>query len=162
MHRRTLLYSALATVLATPMAQAQQSISDQVRAKAELAVRQFQQASGGPLDFTERSLERVELLLNEASRYFQQTNEQDRDTLVELLGCYVLQVARTEFSGDFFWHQDLPLLVVGEPLFHVALFPFPKVRGRLAGDKGDNIPFFYQGFAERARAREAGKRVLFT
>jgi hypothetical protein len=143
------------------MAHAQQSVAEQVKAKAELAVKQFQGPAGGTLNYTEASLERIEALLNEASHYHNQMNERDRSALIELMGCYVLQVAQVEFSGEFLWHQDLPILVVGEPVFHVALFPFAKVRGRLSGDKGDNIPFFYQGFAQRARTREPGTRALY-
>jgi hypothetical protein len=31
----------------------------------------------------------------------------------------------------------------------------------VSGDPTDNIPFFYQGFAEMAGALPAGKRTLF-
>ena len=53
------------------------------------------------------------------------------------------------------------MLVVGEPKFHVALMAFDKVRGRLAGDKGDNIPFFYEGFAARVKSAVPGTKVLY-
>ena len=36
-----------------------------------------------------------------------------------------------------------------------------KVRGRLSGDKGDNIPFFYAGFSDRARTAEKGINALY-
>lgn len=161
MRRRSLICSILTFSLGARMAHAQQSLADQVKAKAELAVKQFQAPAGGNLNYTEASLKSIESLLNEASQYHQKMNEKDRNALVELMGCYVLQVAHVEFSGKYAWYQDLPLLVVGEPVFHVALFPFGKVRGRLSGDKGDNIPFFYQGFAQRARARKAGTHALY-
>jgi hypothetical protein len=53
------------------------------------------------------------------------------------------------------------VLIVGEPLFHVAMITFDKVRGRLSGDASDNIPFFYDGFAERARKAEPGMRAFY-
>jgi hypothetical protein len=50
---------------------------------------------------------------------------------------------------------------VGEPDFHVALMTWDKVKGRLRGDAADSIPFFYDGFAERARQAEPGVRALY-
>src|SRR5262249_566979 len=48
------------------------------------------------------------------------------------------------------------VLVVGEPSFHVALLSCPRVALRLKGDPADNIPFFYDGFAKRAKAGRPG------
>ena len=53
------------------------------------------------------------------------------------------------------------MLVVGEPVFHVAMVAWDKTRGRLAGDTADNIPYFYAGFRASARKGEPGKRVLY-
>ena len=53
------------------------------------------------------------------------------------------------------------MLVVGEPAFRVAMIARDKVRGRLSGDRGDNLPFFYQGFAERVRRAEPGDDALY-
>jgi hypothetical protein len=36
-----------------------------------------------------------------------------------------------------------------------------KVRGRVGGDEADNIPFFYAGFAERARKAVPGDDALY-
>jgi hypothetical protein len=41
------------------------------------------------------------------------------------------------------------------------MITWDKVAGRLKGDKADSIPFFWQGFAERARERKPGTDVLF-
>jgi hypothetical protein len=38
---------------------------------------------------------------------------------------------------------------------------FDKVRGRLSGDLGDNIPFFYEGFSERVRNATPGTSALY-
>ena len=61
------------------------------------------------------------------------------------------------------WHEphDQPVLVVGEPAFHVALMTWNKVRGRLGGDAADNLPFFYDGFAATARQAVPGRRVIY-
>jgi hypothetical protein len=47
------------------------------------------------------------------------------------------------------------------PQFHVAIITFDKVRGRLGGDKADNIQFFYQGFSERVRSAKPGTKALY-
>jgi hypothetical protein len=105
----------------------------------------------------------VEELLDEASQYEAQLDEPTKKALVELLGSYILAVASRAYGGEFRWfdQRDQPVLVVGEPAFHVAIITFDKVRGRLSGDEGDNIPFFYEGFAERVRAAIPGTRALY-
>jgi hypothetical protein len=72
-------------------------------------------------------------------------------------------VGRREFGGRYLWHdeRDQPVLVVGEPNFRVAMIAWDKVRGRVGGDAGENIPFFYAGFAERARQAKAGDDALY-
>jgi len=72
-------------------------------------------------------------------------------------------VGRRQFGGRYFWHDqyDAPILVVGEPSFHVALVSWPRVALRLKGDPADNIPFFYDGFAKRAKAGRPGDRAIF-
>ena len=74
-----------------------------------------------------------------------------------------LEVARREFGGDYFWSDEKiqPVLVVGEPDFHVALMTWNKVRGRMSGDPADNIPFVYTGFKDRVRRGEPGTDALY-
>ena len=136
-------------------------MTNQVQINAASAVQQFQERAGGRLDYSSASLQAVEEMLAEASDY--PINVETKGALIELLGCYILEVGFREFGGKWSWHEERqqPLLVVGEPVFHVAMLAFDRVRGRLAGDAGDNIPFFYSGFAERARQAEPGSRVLF-
>ena len=54
-----------------------------------------------------------------------------------------------------------PVLVVGEPMFCIALYPFAKVRGRLGGDVSDNIPFYYAGFRQRVDNGLPGDDALY-
>ena len=41
------------------------------------------------------------------------------------------------------------------------MITWDKVRGRLGGDEADNLPFFYDGFAERVRRAAPGIRALY-
>jgi hypothetical protein len=102
-------------------------------------------------------------MLAEAVEYADQMDQESVDALVQLMGSYILQVAYMEHGGVFYWHdaEDQPVFVVGEPAFRVALLAFSKVRGRLSGDEGDNIPFFYSGFSERARSATPGTNALY-
>lgn len=139
------------------------SLELQVKEKADLAVAQFQGRADGRLDYTEKSLTTVEELLEEAVQYTDQMPERDINALVELLGSYILEVAHRTHGGSFYWQEqrNQPVLVVGEPKFHVAIMTFDKVRGRLGGDKADNIPFFYEGFSSRVRSATPGTRALY-
>jgi hypothetical protein len=102
-------------------------------------------------------------MLEEASAYVAELDEAVVTGLVQQLGCYVLEVGRRAFGGQYFWHDEgqQPILVVGEPAAHVAIMTWSKVTGRLTGDVADNIPFFFNGFAEKAAAPEPGADVLF-
>lgn len=137
------------------------NMTNQVQANAASAVEQLQGRAGGKLDYSPASLSIVEEMLAEASG--QSLKPDARDALIELIGCYILEVGFREHGGKFGWFEEgkQPVLVVGEPAFHVAMIAFEKVRGRLSGDVGDNIPFFYQGFSDRAHEAKPGTRALY-
>jgi hypothetical protein len=115
------------------------------------------------LDYSEASLALVEELLDEASDHVDTMSEQTVRNLAEQIGCYILEVARRMYGGRYQWYGDrnAPVLVVGEPEFRVAMHTWDRVRGRLAGDEADNIPFFYDGFARRVRSATPGTDVLY-
>lgn len=138
-------------------------LEGQVADKAKRAVDQLRDRSGDLLDYSESSLSVVEEILAEASAYVDEMPEDQTEALVHLLGSYILEVGRREFGGKYYWHdgRDQPVLVVGEPDYRIAILALDKVRGRLSGDDAENIPFFYQGFAARARNPEPGTDVLY-
>jgi hypothetical protein len=136
-------------------------MTNQIQENAASAVEQLQGRSGGRLDYSPKSLSAVEEMLAEASK--QSLAPKSREALIELLGCYILEVGLREHGGKYayFEARKQPVLVVGEPAFHVAMITFDKVRGRLSGDLGDNIPFFYQGFSDRVREAVPGTNALY-
>lgn len=136
---------------------------DEISRSAGNAVAMCQSRSGGGLDFSEASLTVVEDMLAEAAAWANDMTQGQIRTLTQDFGCYILEVAHRTFGGKFYWfdERDQPVLVVGEPEFRVSLMTWDKVRGRLPGDEGDNIPFFYTGFAERARRAEPGTDALY-
>ena len=138
-------------------------LGSQVLEKARLAVTQFQKRAAGRLDYSEQSIAVVEEMLAEASLYRKQMSAADEKALVELMGSYVLEVAHRQLGGSYKWHdgRSQPVLVVGQPKFSVAIMTFDKIRGRLSGDKADNIVFFFRGFVERVKSAKPGTNALY-
>lgn len=130
---------------------------------ATKAVEMCASRNGMKLDYTETSLAVVEDMLAEAAAYSDSMTPDQLTILAQDFGCYILEVGRREFGGRYSWfdQRDQPVLVVGEPTFRLALLAWDKVRGRLSGDEGDNIPFFYAGFAARARRAKPGDDALY-
>lgn len=135
----------------------------EVQRMAAMALENLQERTGGALDYSVQSLIAIEDILAEASQYFSQLADEQVRGLVQQVGCYILEVAYKKFGGQYLWHdgQDAPVLVVGGPDKQVAIVTWGKVRGRLAGDVGDNIPFFFEGFLERAASAPAGTKALY-
>ena len=139
------------------------AIHEEVLATAERAVAALQERAGGRLDGSVASLKVVDEMLVEVSEYVADLDEAVVTSLVQQLGCYVLEEVRRAYGGEYFWHEqgEQPVLVVGEPQAHVALMTWSKVTGRITGDAGDDIVFFFDGFAARAAQPEPGSNVLF-
>jgi hypothetical protein len=140
-----------------------EALIDIVIASAERAVKQLQPRAAMPLDFTEQSLRSVDELLAQFAAARGEYSEKDLVTIERLVGCYILEVGRRTFGGAYRWfdQRKQPVLVVGEPTFHVAMITWDKVRGRMAGDEADDIPFFFEGFASRVRRGKPGDHVLY-
>jgi hypothetical protein len=138
-------------------------LTKQVTLAAERAEAMCESRSGEVLDYSEASLAVVEDMLAEAARFAADMAAKQVSLLTEDFGCYILEVGRREFGGRYAWldQRGQPVLVVGEPAFRVALLAWDKVQGRLSGDEADNVPFFYAGFAERARLAKPGTDVLY-
>lgn len=138
-------------------------LTAEVQSVAAGMVEAHQAEADGRLDYSEESLAVVEALLDEASDFVDLMSEEQVDFVARKFGCYILEVARRKWSGRYLWHpdRDAPVLVVGEPEFRVAMLTWDKTNGRLSGDKADNIPFFYAGFAEQVRDAANGVNVLY-
>jgi hypothetical protein len=138
-------------------------VPNQIVRSAEKAVSMGEERGSGQLDYSMASLAVVEDILAEVNQWSAELTEEDITTLVQDFGCYILEVGRREFGGRYLWYEDRdqPVLVVGEPVFRIAIITWDKVRGRLGGDEGDNLPFFFAGFAERVRQAVPGTDVLY-
>src|SRR5690606_37588944 len=97
----------------------------------------------GKLDFSVNSLKVIDDMLEEASDFYEEMNDNQRQNLINTVGSYVFEVARKNYGGRYFWYDKLnqPILVTGQPEFEVSILVFDKVKGRLENGKEDNIPF---------------------
>jgi len=113
------------------------------------------------LDFSVKSLDVVDNVLEEASDFYEEMNEQQRQNLITSVGSYIFEVARRNFGGRYFWYDHLnqPILVTGQPDFEVSIIAFDKVKGRLENGKEDNIPFYFAGYVERVQNKQSGMIV---
>ena len=134
----------------------------QIMQMADDAVAASRDRGGGLLDFSEQSIEIVEEMLDEAARFIETLNPGQQAGLVQQMSCYLMEVGRRTYGGSYYWHdgRDKPLLVVGEPVFRIAMLPWDHVQNRLHGDPAENIPFYYSGFRKRVRHAEPGEDVL--
>jgi hypothetical protein len=138
-------------------------LADDVRVTAEDAVAVLVDEYGDALDFSVPSLVLVDEVLDRYAQLLADAPEQAVRNFSQMVGCYVLEVGRRELGGTYqWWHErNAPVLVVGEPDFHVSLLAADKVAGRLNGDRSDSIPFLYEGFAERARTATPGTSATY-
>lgn len=113
-------------------------------------------------DYSVGSLQLLDDLLDEAGDYYENMSVERRQEIVEMAGAYLFEVARKAHGGQYFWYdaQQQPILVAGLPEFEISLLAYDKVRGRLVNGAEDNIPFFYQGFAERVQRAKPGDKAL--
>lgn len=113
-------------------------------------------------DYSVASLEVIEELLQEASDYLPDMPSERVDQIVEQVGAYVFEVARRNFGGMYLWYdaREQPILVTGMPEFEISLLAYDKVRGRLENGPEDNIPFFFEGYAERVRNAKPGDKAM--
>lgn len=125
-----------------------------------MAAKDFQWATEVPLDFTAASMQGVEEVLDSAHKG--RVNEQTQMEMINLLGSYVLHTAKLLHGGVFQMYQERPqpLLVTGLPNYSVAMLAMDKVAGRIKGDEGDNIPFFYDGFVRALERATPGSKAL--
>ena len=117
----------------------------------------------GDFDFSIRSLEEVDELLEEMSDYI--IEDDVMYNMYTMIGSYVFETARRNCGGRYYWMQDeeQPILVVGEPDFSVAIKAWEKVRERLENGEEDNIPFYIEGFiahVEKGKLKKGYKAIV--
>lgn len=124
---------------------------------AEKCVKNFEGRFDG-LDFTEQSLKVIDNILDELSDFYPEMEEDQQNGIINLIGSYVFEVARRNFGGKYFWHdqRNQPILVTGQPEFEISIIVFDKIKGRIINGQEDNISYFFEGYSERVRNAKNG------
>jgi hypothetical protein len=127
----------------------------QVAGFAQQAVDATRDRGRGVLDYSEESLKIIEEMLEEISV---SGSSAKAESMATIFGSYILEIGRRQFGGRYCWYQkgNQPVLVVGEPRFRIAIITLDRVRGRMRGDRADNIPFFFDGFSSSVRKAKPG------
>ncbi|MCE3259898.1 MAG: hypothetical protein K0S12_1539 [Bacteroidetes bacterium] len=131
--------------------------SKQLMAEAQQCVEQFGARFKG-LDYSVESLKVVDAILDEAAGFQNNMEEAQVRGVIQRTGSYIFEVARKNYGGKYYWYEKMeqPILVTGQPQFEISLLAFEKVKGRLEKGSEDNIPFFFEGYAERVRNAKKG------
>lgn len=141
----------------------QQQFIHKATNSAEKIVRAFNTKYDGAFDYSIRSLNILDNLIEDFSDFTDHSDEEIIDDFCVQAGSYVLEVARRNYGGVYFWEDDLkqPMLKTGLPDFEVSILAFEKVRNRIMNGDEDNIPYFFKGYSECIRKAEKGSVVTF-
>lgn len=145
------------------MSSLKNELYDEIQAWAQNAIFNSPTWSINQLDYTEKSISVIELILSEMSEKSLMLSEEQVTMMTQEYGCYILFTAYKLYGGEFFWNNqhEQPMLIVGEPAAVIALLTWNKVKGRLVGDKADHIGYFFDEFSKEAAKPELGKHIMF-
>lgn len=138
------------------------AFTTQMIQNSKICVDHFKEKYPNLLDYSEKSLEYIEEILDEASDFKDQLQEQQRSWIINIIGSYVFEVARTNYGGKYYMldQKNQPILVTGQPKFEISIVVFDKIAGRIDNGKEDNIPFFFQGYSERVKNCKKGDKAM--
>ncbi|MDF3027074.1 MAG: hypothetical protein K0S23_1381 [Fluviicola sp.] len=141
----------------------QQEFISMATGNAERIVRAFNSKYDGAFDYSIRSLNVLDSLIEDFSDFADLSDEEIIDDFCAQAGSYILEVARRNYGGTYFWQDSLrqPLLKTGLPDFEISILTFEKVKNRIVNGDEDNIPYFFKGYSERVRKAAKGDEVIF-
>ncbi len=113
-------------------------------------VQNMQQYFDTPLDYSVESLAEIDEMLDGLGKRREELKKEAFFDLYSMTGCYVFEVARRNYGGEYFWieEEQQPGLAAGHPDFLVVIKVWEKVKGRLTKGEEDNIPFYIAGYQE--------------
>ncbi|MNJ86607.1 hypothetical protein D3C87_41110 [compost metagenome] len=141
----------------------QQEFISKATVNAEKIVRSFNSKYDGAFDYSIRSLNVLDSLIEDFADFTDLSDEEIIDDFCAQAGSYILEVARRSYGGTYFWedHSQQPILKTGLPDFEISIKTFGKVKNRIVNGDEDNIPFFFKGYSERVRNAQKGEVVIF-
>jgi len=109
------------------------------------------------LDFSIKSLSVIENFLEQTSKFYNKIGKDQLEAITNKTGCYILEVARQNFGGKYYWYDKLnqPILVTGQPEFEMSLLAVEKVKARLKNGIENNIVFFFEGYINGVKDKKS-------
>lgn len=141
----------------------QQEFIGKAIGNAEKIVRAFNTKYDGAFDYSIRSLNVLDSLIEDFSDFADFSDEEIIDDFCAQAGSYILEVARRNYGGVYFWEDKMeqPMLKTGLPDFEISILTFEKVKNRIVNGDEDNIPYFFKGYSDCVRKAEKGSAVTF-
>lgn len=141
----------------------QQEFISKATSNAEKIVRAFNTKYDGAFDYSIRSLNVLDSLIEDFSDFADLSDEEIIEDFCVQAGSYILEVARRSYGGIYFWEDNLnqPMLKTGLPEFEVSILAFEKVKNRIINGDEDNIPYFFKGYSECVRKAVKGSVAMF-
>src|SRR5215203_2874305 len=87
--------------------EAQQQFIDDSISNAERFVQSFNEKYDGAFDYSENSLEALDELIESFADFADEIDEEMKSDLIAQAGSYILEVARRNFGGRYFWYDQL-------------------------------------------------------
>ncbi|MDR2221880.1 MAG: hypothetical protein LBE34_03975 [Flavobacteriaceae bacterium] len=111
------------------------------------------------LDYSVDSLKVVDNILDDIACHYEDIDDSILHIIVTLTSSYIFEVAKRNFGGKYYWHEQLqqPIFVTSQPHFEVSLLVFEKVKRRLKYGYDDHIPLFFDGFVNSVLREESAK-----
>jgi hypothetical protein len=143
--------------------QVQQEFINKATFNAERIVRAFNVKYDGAFDYSIRSLNVLDHLIEDFGDFANLSDEEMISDFCAQAGSYILEVARRNFGGAYFWEDNLeqPILKTGLPDFEISLLTFGKVRDRIVHGELDNIPHFFRSYMDKIRTAQKGDSITF-
>lgn len=145
------------------MTSVKNGIYEEIEAWANNAVFNSSSWSINQLDYSEKSISVVEIIIGEFADKNLSLSDDQIAMISQEYGCYLLYTAQKIYGGEFYWNEayQQPMLIVGEPDASIVLMTWNKVKGRLMGDKADHLGYFIDEFGKDAKAIQTGKKVFY-
>lgn len=141
----------------------QQEFIGKATSNAEKIVRAFNSKYDGAFDYSITSLSVLDHLTEDFADFADLSDEEMIADFCEQAGSYILEVARRNYGGTYFWEDELqqPLLKTGLPDFEITLLTFGKVKARIVYGESNNIPDFFKKYTNKLTSAQKGDLMTF-
>ncbi|MWN89114.1 hypothetical protein GQ597_00045 [Gilliamella sp. Pra-s65] len=145
------------------MTEQKNELYQEIEAWAQNAILNSPTWSINQLDYSEKSITVVEMIISEIAEKNFSISEEQLNMISQEYGCYLLLTAHKLYGGEFYWNEEFeqPMLICCEPDAMIVLMTWNKVKGRLVGDKADHIAYFLDEFGKATFQPEKGKHVVY-